>query len=383
MTPLPRKLKIGFVLDDSLDSTDGVQQYVLTVGKWFEGHGHIVHYLVGKTSRNDIQNVHSLAQTIGVRFNKNRMSVPLPASKKNIRDLLAAEKFDVLHLQMPYSPFMAAKVLLETSPRTAVVGTFHILPYQLFQSQATKLLAVWLRSSRPRIDAIVAVSKPAANFAEQTFGAVSEIVPNAVDLDRFKHGKRLKIYDDSKINVIFLGRLVERKGAMHLLKAVVLLPQAIRSKVRILICGSGPLASGLKQFVNEHDLKDYVIFSGYIDEVDKADYLSSADIAVFPSLGGESFGIVLVEAMAAGAVVLGGNNPGYASVLSASQDQLFDPKDTASLAKLLTLYVNETKLRKAALEWQKKAIQQYDVKVVGSKLEAIYTKALLRRQNLQ
>jgi hypothetical protein len=80
-------MKIGFVLDDTLDSTDGVQQYVLTLGKWFTDQGNDVHYLVGATKRRDIPGVHSLSRNMSVRFNGNRMSMPLPAKKSEITAL--------------------------------------------------------------------------------------------------------------------------------------------------------------------------------------------------------------------------------------------------------------------------------------------------------
>ena len=105
-------MKIGFVLDDTLDTADGVQQYVLLVGGWLKRQGHDVHYLVGHSTRKDVDNIHSLARNVRVSFNKNRLSVPLPASTRAIKNLLKAEKFDVLHIQMPFSPFLAGKIIL-------------------------------------------------------------------------------------------------------------------------------------------------------------------------------------------------------------------------------------------------------------------------------
>ena len=104
-------MKIALVLDDSLDKPDGVQQYVLTLGSWLTSQKHEVHYLVGATSRKDIPNVHSLSANMRVRFNKNRASMPMIANRKAIRALTEKEKFDVLHVQMPYSPLLAGKII--------------------------------------------------------------------------------------------------------------------------------------------------------------------------------------------------------------------------------------------------------------------------------
>src|SRR5688572_10061763 len=122
-----RSLRIGFVLDDRLDKPDGVQQYVKLLGGWLSAHGHDVHYLVGESPGLKDQNIHHLGRTVKVRFNKNRMEIPLPANRRNIKKLLAEKEFDVLHVQMPYSPMLAARVIKNAAPTTSVVGTFHIL----------------------------------------------------------------------------------------------------------------------------------------------------------------------------------------------------------------------------------------------------------------
>src|SRR3989344_5742480 len=105
-------LKIGFVFDDSLDSNDGVAQYVKTLGAWFSSQGHKVCYLVGesKTAQWRGGQVYSLARNQKVVFNGNRLSVPLPAKRSPIKLVLEQEDFDVLHVQLPHSPFMAQKV---------------------------------------------------------------------------------------------------------------------------------------------------------------------------------------------------------------------------------------------------------------------------------
>jgi phosphatidylinositol alpha-mannosyltransferase len=97
---------------------------------------------------------------------------------------------------------------------------------------------------------------------------------------------------------------------------------------------------------------------------------------VYPSTGGESFGIVLLEAMAATkGVVLGGNNPGYATVLEPHQEQLFNPKDIHAFATMLVRYMSDDQLRSGAAEWQREYVQQFDVNVVGNKLFAVYETA--------
>lgn len=371
-------MKIGFVLDDSLDKSDGVQQYIITLGRWFSQHGHEVHYLVGQSERKDIPNIHSLSRNIQTHFNQNRMSTPLPASRKKIKTLLQEEAFDVLHVQMPYSPFMAGRVIKAAPKGTAVVGTFHILPFSLMESMATRVLAAVVRRSRKKLDAVVSVSEPAARFARKRFKVKGIVVPNAISIQHFLKGKRPRKYADGKLNIVFLGRLVERKGCMHLLKAIEELhKQNLLHTVRVIIGGKGPLDAELKKFVAEKRLGKTVQFLGFVPEKDKPDLLASADIAVFPSLGGESFGIVLVEAMAAGAqVVIAGNNKGYRSVMKPHKDQLIDPNDTEAFAKTLKKYIISIPARKRAKKWQDVKVVDYDVQTVGNKLLKIYNQSI-------
>lgn len=375
-------MKIGFVLDDSLDKSDGVQQYILTLGRWLKSNGHEVHYLVGHTERNDIPRVHSLSRNLQVHFNQNRMSTPLPAPKKLLKELVGTENFDVLHIQMPYSPLLAGRIIKYAPPRTAIFGTFHIIPFSSTERIATKVLGVWLRHNLRRFDTVFSVSKPAQEFARSSHKLKTSVLPNVVHLSQFQLGKKMKRYEDGKINIVFLGRLVERKGCMHLLKALAYLHERNEiPRVRVLICGKGPLKKELEHFVLNNHLRKIVTFVGFVSDEKKIDYLATADIAVFPSTGGESFGIVLIEAMAAGSrVVLAGDNVGYSSVMDNRKDQLIRPADTASFAKTLKRFIESYRLRQAAQRWQADHVKQFDVNVVGEQLVSSYEQVIAKKR---
>jgi phosphatidyl-myo-inositol alpha-mannosyltransferase len=125
-----------------------------------------------------------------------------------------------------------------------------------------------------------------------------------------------------------------------------------------------------------------VEFTGFVKEVDKPRYYSSADIAVFPSSGGESFGIVLLEAMASDSkIVLGGNNPGYRCVLGDQPDLLFGTANPNELAdKILNMLGNSADTKKLH-EWQQNEVKKYDVNVVGPKLVEIYRSSIAKRRS--
>ena len=363
-----KKLKIGFVLDDTLDTPDGVQQYVITLGNWLTNMGHEVHYLVGESYRNDIDNVYSMARNVKVRFNKNRLSIPLPSSKKLIKQKLADLKFDVLHIQMPYSPLFAGRVIESADINTKVIGTFHIVPANWIHSAGAKSLHIMNKKTLARFNNIISVSSAAQDFAKSTFGIESTVIPNVVDVRSFLH----KPSQSSKPKIVFLGRLVERKGCQYLLNALKRLQGQYKGEYEVIIAGKGPLREKLLNFTKINKLKN-INFIGFVNEVDKPALLSSAQIAVFPSTGGESFGIVLIEAMAAGAeVVIGGNNIGYKTVLGAYPDLIIDPSNSRVFADRLQFFLEDKTARINAERWAQDTLGQYDVGVVGKKILNIY-----------
>lgn len=374
-------MRVGLVFDDSLDKPDGVQQFLLVVGEWLTAQGHEVHYLVGETKRTDISNLHSLAKNIKVKFNGNRMAIPLPANRRRLRALLRKQQFDVLHVQVPYSPFLAGRIISAADPSTAVIGSFHIAPHSGMVVAANKLLGAWVRTTLRRFDLMTATSAPAAAFAKETFKVECRVVPNPIRLDGFRDAMPFDRYKQGK-HVVFLGRLVERKGCQHLLRAVQLIVKEgdWPEDATLIVCGAGPLEGELKRYVRAHKLDKIVEFTGYISEQDKPRYLASADVVVYPSTGGESFGIVLLEAMAASnGIVLAGNNPGYASVLAPRPQQLFNPHDPADLAKRLLGALDFDDMRLKARDWQRSYVEQFDISRVGTQFYEIYDTALASR----
>jgi phosphatidyl-myo-inositol alpha-mannosyltransferase len=376
-----RHLKIGFILDTSLDPNDGVQQYVLAVGSWLTSQGHEVHYLVGETKHRKLENIHSLTKNIAVTFNGNRTTIPLLPNPFSLRSFIKRENFDVLHVQTPHHPFLAQPLILFAGKRTAVVGTFHILPYDRLSILGTRMLALILKPSLRRLDALLSVSQAAATFVTATYGMQSRVLPNVIDYPRFEKARPFTKYDDDILTILFLGRLVPRKGCLTLLRAVrELAADKSLPPFRVVICGKGPLREKLEDFVQQSQLQDHVIFEGFIEEAEKPRYYASADISVFPSAGGESFGIVLLEAMASGrSAILAGDNPGYHSVLSERPELLFDPQSVDDLAKKLRKLMTNKDLRKANANWGKLYAANFDVPVIGKHILAIYTDALRNR----
>ena len=289
-----------------------------------------------------------------------------------IAGLLKQLKFDVLHVQMPYSPLFAGRIINSAPPKTKIIGTFHILPLSWLHSTGARSLELLNRHTLSQFDQVISVSQPAADFARSVFGIESVIIPNATNIKQMHHKP---IYSKT-LKVIFLGRLVQRKGCHLLLKCLFQLQKQYQGRYQVIIGGQGPLRPKLEDYAAKHKIKK-LKFIGFVDEKDKPALLASADIAVFPSTGGESFGISIIEAMAAGSrVILGGDNAGYQGILADYPDLLIDPKDTIGFANRLQYFLEHESVRKDAHKWAKANIGQYDISVVGKRILAVYRKDL-------
>ncbi|NEG70140.1 glycosyltransferase family 4 protein [Bifidobacterium choloepi] len=383
-----RPLTIGFLFDDTLDVLDGVQQHIVTLGTELARRGHDVHYLVGETHDSPMPNTHSMARNVQVRFNGNRMRIPLPASRAGIRDVLAANDFDILHVQAPYSPFMSGEVLSMAAPWTGVVATYHIASADPVSRLGGMALGLLNRPTHRRVDEVVAVSAVAAEYATATAGVTGSVIPNPVDVGRFSTPaahRAAAARDTARApHVVFLGRFVERKGASLLLDAIEygererLFPDGLH----VTFAGKGPLLDECR--ARAASLRTPVEFLGFVDEEDKPALLASADVAVFPATGGESFGIVLLEAIAAGAgVTLAGDNPGYRSTFRDSEAMLFPvtPQDHArALATKIRAAVTSPEWAADVHARQQDLLRRYTVQTVADQVERVYARAIAKRR---
>ncbi len=362
-----KKLTIGYLLDDTLDVSDGVQQAVIAIAEQMREKGHDVHYIVSKTERSDLKNIHSVGKSWSTKFNGNSVRTPLPVSSKTIKELFSKVQFDVIHVQMPYSPLFAAKCIKLAPQKTKIFGTFHILPYSIASIYGTKILARALTKSHKRIKASYAVSEPALNFMNGSFNLDGTVLPNPVNYNFFSKAKPKKT--KGKVNIVFVGRFDERKGVKQLVKAYELLKN--KDKISFTMCGKGPMHDELVKYAKDKELN--IEFPGFVSEQEKAELLSGADIAVFPSTSGESFGIVLTEAMSAGAgVTLGGDNPGYASVLHKWGETLFDARNPTFIAETLNTFIDDKPLRNKLGKKQHEDAKNYDINLIVKHLEEDY-----------
>lgn len=375
-------MKIAIVLDDALARPDGVQQYVRAVAAHFGTAGHDVHVLCSGEAGEPplgVTAVHSLTRNVGVTFNGNALRSPLPASRSRLRALLDRERFDVIHVMSPHSPVFAGRVVEIARSLQArsvrIVGTFMILPDGGTSDVGIRVLGRALRRNLRKFDAFSGLSGPAAVLATEAFGMPAEPTPGPVDIAALRAQATRKPWPETgegRTVVTFLGRLVERKGVLELIAALAAMPVHLRQESTVRIGGRGPLLERAREEVTRLGLGEWISFDGFIADEDKGGYLAAADVAVFPATGGESFGIVLVEAMAAGAgCVLAGDNPGYAWTLGDPQ-AVVDPRDTPAFAAALERLIADPAARATLHARQQARVRDFDVAVVGAQLERLY-----------
>ncbi|HEX9679669.1 MAG TPA: glycosyltransferase family 4 protein [Candidatus Saccharimonadales bacterium] len=371
---MPKKLKIAIVFDDSLDRPDGVQQQIKLFGTWLASQGHRLNYLVGQTKIKTIagQPVHSLSRNFRVSANQNTLSLPRRVAAERVTAILEREHFDVMYVMLPFGPLLGLTAV-KAAQRAGIplVGTWHTHPASPWQAAGSSLYGWFIRRWLQHFKATTSVSEPTRRYVRQRFGVDSLVLPNFIDIVKFRAGRPRAELRNSAATIMFFNRLNRRKGPQYLIAAAARLAARTDVKFNLVICGQGPLENQLRSQVATLELADRTRFTGFVPEADKADYLASADVVVQPATGGEAFGLVLLESMAAGAVTLGGNNPGFSSVLGGRPQLLFNPSDDVALAdKLEQILINPAE-KDAIIRWQTHQLAQYDIEVVGPRLLAI------------
>lgn len=376
-------LTIGFVFDDTLDALDGVQQHITTIGTELARRGHDVHYLVGETHHSPVPQTVSLARNVMVSFNGNRMRIPLPVRKREIRAALAHNNYDILHIQAPYSPLFGGRVLECAPQSTGVVATYHIAPIDRRARYGGRALGLVNAHSHRRVDEVIAVSQVAAQYAQFTSHTHGTIIANPVNVEKFATAAHRATRDAAHPHIVFLGRLVPRKGAQLLLDALDygerhgMFPMP---GLHVTIAGDGPLMDDCVQRAAR--LRTPVQFVGTVDE-GKADLLASADVAVFPAIGGETFGIVLPEAIASGAgVTLAGDNPGYRWTMRGDEDALFSvgPDHARVLAERIERALTDAPWARRLHAREEALLDRYNVQAVTDEVEQVYARAIADRR---
>ena len=298
-----------------------------------------------------------------------------PWLSSRIKTVLNREKFDITHLHEPLMPMLCTTVLrLSQSPN---VGTFHASggkPWYSFGTPVGKLL---LKKWVSKLDGKTAVSQPALEYVSNHFPGDYTIIPNGVDSKHFSpEVPPIEEFNDEKLNILFIGRLEKRKGLDYLLEAYKQVKPEIPNS-RLIVVGPGTrLRRKYEKRVMKNSLKD-VVFIGYASYLDLPRYYKTADIVCCPATGRESFGIVLLEAMAVSKPIVASDIQGYKSVMTNDVEGLLvPPKNAAKLAEaLIPLLADESLRQQMGAKGRLKAVE-YDWEHIAQKVMNYYLSVL-------
>lgn len=366
-------MKIGLVCPYNLSKSGGVQECVFMLQRELSNRGHDVLILTPQ-ARSASETLPSYVRELGTAADvksplHTTAQVSVSLDTRQLDDLLNTEKFDLLHFHEPWVPVLARQILGKSDAKN--IATFHAkLPDTMVSKALERVVKPYTKSVLKHLDSLTAVSDAAADYIRGITDRKIELIPNAIDVKDFKSISRKPTN-----SILFLGRLEKRKGVKFLIQAFAKLSKNI-DDVELIIAGDGPDREKLELLVKELELAN-VHFLGYINDSQKRKLFGTAGIYCSPAIYGESFGIVLLEAMAAGMPIVAGDNPGYASVMKGrGMLALVNPEDTANFARRLELMLVDRTLQKSMTDWADSYVNQFDHTLVVDQYEQLYKHVL-------
>jgi len=361
-------MKVGIVCPYSWDVPGGVQFHVRDLAEVLSSRGFEVSVLAPADDDTPLPPyVVPAGRAVPVPYNGSVARVNFgPLSAARVRRWLREGEFDVLHVHEPTTPSLS--LLACWAATGAIVATFHT---SNLRSRAMLAAYPILEPALEKIGARIAVSEAARRTVVAHVGGDAVLIPNGVFVDRFAAASPDPAWQGRDGTVVFIGRLDEPRKGLPTLLAAMEPVLARRPGVRLLVAGSGDSEEVLEDVAPA--VRDAVTFLGIVTEADKVRLLRSADVYVAPNLGGESFGIVLVEAMAAGVPVLASDLDAFSEVLDQGRvGALFPTGDVAELSDALSALLADPARREALSSAASDWVLRFDWDTVTSDLLAVY-----------
>ncbi|MBI3973702.1 MAG: glycosyltransferase family 4 protein [Chloroflexi bacterium] len=374
-------MKIALVTPYDYPFPGGVTEHISHLYACFREEGHEVRILA-PSSRADVETVHPDVYRLGKRIirvpaNQSvaRLTLSLTLAHR-VKQILNAERFDVVHLHEPFVPALPLTVLRHSQATN--VATFHVSRDTYFGYVYAK---PFLKRFMRKLDACIAVSATAREFVSQYFPGDYRIIPNGIDVEAYERPQPpLPELNDGKINLLFVGRVEKRKGLIYLLRALPYVKYHFPN-IRLVVVGAfdEEQIQEYRDFVHEAGLAD-VVFKGFVSQEEKIRYYQSCDIFCSPAIGRESQGVVLLEAMAAGKLVIASALEGYKTVVRHNVDGLLvPPADETALAVGLCRLLSDEQLRTRLAEAGRAKAQAYSWRKVARQILDVYDEAIRSR----
>jgi phosphatidyl-myo-inositol alpha-mannosyltransferase len=350
------------------DDAGGVQVHVRELADRLRGRGHDVIVVTPARAPVADPQVVRVGRPVDVPYNASNAPIdPRPWSRRRVRAVLRAFGPDVVHAHQPTVPSTGMWATLEA--RGPVVGTFHS---GAGRARLYDLGAPLLRRVARRLAVRIAVSRRAEAFERARIGGGFEIVPNGVDTRRFADAEPAELPEGTRL--LFVGRLDSRKGFPVAVRAFARLAGTEGRDLRLIVVGDGPERDAVEGLPGA--LRSRVTMLGTLANEDLPPIAAGADLFLGPATGGESFGVVLIEAMAAGLPVVASDTPGYDEVVRDGVDGLLvPPSDPDALAVAAGRVLDDPELSARLAAAGRERARTYDWSVVVPRIEALYERA--------
>lgn len=368
--PLDKK-RIGIVCPYGWDTPGGVQSHVGDLAEYLIAQGHYVSVLAPVINEEGIPDyVTSAGRPISIPYNGAVARILFgPLAFARVKQWIAGGNFDLLHLHEPAIPSIS--LLACWASEGPLVGTFHAASTK---QKIAFAITPFIEPVIEKLTARIAVSEAARETLQIHLDTDAVVVPNGIYVKKFSDAHSDPRWTGNTIG--FIGRFEEsRKGLSVLIKALPAILEKIPD-VRVIVAGPGNPATVLEEM--EPHLRQRFTFLGRISDEDKANFMSSVAIYVAPNTGGESFGIILAEALAGGASVLASDIPAFDSLLGHGKyGSLFQSEDSEDLAKRAIELFNNPELRRTIARAGREYAQSFDWDVVAERIYDVYEMAMV------
>lgn len=369
-------MKVGLVCPYNLFVGGGVQECVFALQNELQKRGHeakIITPLPLGTDNEHLKDVIIIGNAAKIKSLRTTPWLSVSGSIDAIDTMLETHNFDVLHFHEPWVPILSRQIL--TRSKAANVGTFHArLPETVLTPTVEKVITPYTKSIIRYLHAFSAVSDVSAEYVRSLTDAEVGIIPNGIDLQKYRAKSPNTESLKSSKSILYVGRLEKRKGLIYLLKAYQMLKD-LHPEVKLVIAGDGVDRNKLENYANKYGIAD-IDFRGYVRESEKLRLFHESDLLCSPAIYGESFGIILLEAMATGLVAVAGNNDGYTGLMKGrGMLSLVDPANIGDFCRRLELLLYDEELRRLWREWAAEYVQQFSYTSVADQYEKLYLEA--------
>ena len=374
---LTRSLKIGIVCPYSWDTPGGVQNHIRDLAEFLIAAGHDVSVLAPAIDETLLpEYVVSAGKPISIPYNGAVARVLFgPVAFARVRQWISQGDFDLLHLHEPAIPSIS--LLACWAADGPMVGTFHAAAKR---QKIIFAIGPILEPAIEKLSARIAVSEAARLTLTDHLDTDAVIIPNGIYASRYAHGKKQSKWQGNTIG--FIGRFEEpRKGLSVLVDALPIIAR-FAPDIKVFVAGPGDSTDVEKSI--DPQLRHRFEFLGKISEEDKADFMASVSLYVAPNTGGESFGIILAEALAGGACVVASDIPAFDDLLGHGEfGALFASEDSTDLAKVIIDLLRDENNRQKLSEAGKSRGQSFDWTVVAEQIYSVYEMSIVGSEKVR